>query len=81
MPAMQDQIRGWKRQNFAIHNGSIKDSGEATLSLTETNGTVRLPVLTYFLDLDVKGTNFDHQVSERASNIDLRYPFPSFYVL
>ena len=61
---MQDTIRGWERQENLINNVSSEDSGVATLSSTDSSGTVRSPVLLNTFDLAINRHGFDYTVLE-----------------
>ena len=62
---MQDPIRGWERQQeILFNNGSSEDSGAATLSSTDTSGTVRSLVSLNTFDLTINRHSFDYTVFE-----------------
>ena len=63
-PAMQDPVRAWERQEIFFDNGSTADSGKATLSPTDSSGTVTSPVLPNIFDLVVRRYSFDFPVLE-----------------
>ena len=62
LPAMQSPIRGWEGQENVIDNGSTAYCGVATLSPTDTSGTVRSSVSPNIFDLAVNRYVFDHPV-------------------
>ena len=64
LPAMQDPVRGWERQETIIDNGSTADSGVATVSPADTSGTVRSPFLPNIFNLALKRYRLDYPVSE-----------------